>query len=202
MAEIKIEKKQPVWPWILGLLVVAALIYLLFFNDSTAVIDNINTTNDTIVDRNELQDNTDLDENFSDVAAFVTFIKNDDGKMTLDHDYSHSTLTKLIDATEEVALLNDFDAKVDFDKARQLADEITTNPEVGNHADFIKEATSRISTVLQNLQAANFPDLKAEADQAKMTSDAINVQELALNQKESIKGFYDAAADLLEKMNN
>jgi hypothetical protein len=25
---------------------------------------------------------------------------------------------------------------------------------------------------------------------------------LALNQKESIKGFYDAAADLLEKMNN
>jgi hypothetical protein len=202
MAEIKIEKKQPVWPWILGLLVVAALIYLLFFNDSTAVIDNNNTTNDTIVDRNELQDNTDLDENFSDVAAFVTFIKNDDGKMTLDHDYSHSTLTKLIDATEEVALLNDFDAKVDFDKARQLADEITTNPEVGNHADFIKEATSRISTVLQNLQAANFPDLKAEADQAKMTSDAINVQELALNQKESIKGFYDAAADLLEKMNN
>jgi hypothetical protein len=202
MAEIKIEKKQPVWPWIFGLLVVAALIYLLFFNDSTAVIDNNNTTNDTIVDRNELQDNTDLDENFSDVAAFVTFIKNDDGKMTLDHDYSHSTLTKLIDATEEVALLNDFDAKVDFDKARQLADEITTNPEVGNHADFIKEATSRISTVLQNLQAANFPDLKAEADQAKMTSDAINVQELALNQKESIKGFYDAAADLLEKMIN
>lgn len=52
------------------------------------------------------------------------------------------------------------------------------------------------------MQAANFPDLKAEADQAKMTSDAINVQELALNQKESIKGFYDAAADLLEKMNN
>lgn len=202
MAEIKIEKKQPVWPWILGLLVVAALIYLLFFNDSTAVIDNNNTTNDTIVDRNELQDNTDLDENFSDVAAFVTFIKNDDGKMTIDHDYSHSALTKLIDATEEVALLNDFDAKVDFDKARQLADEITTNPEVGNHADFIKEATSRISTVLQNLQSANFPDLKAEADQAKMTSDAINVQELALNQKESIKGFYDAAADLLEKMNN
>jgi hypothetical protein len=174
----------------------------LFFNDSTAVIDNNNTTNDTIVDRNELQDNTDLDENFSDVAAFVTFIKNDDGKMTIDHDYSHSALTKLIDATEEVALLNDFDAKVDFDKARQLADEITTNPEVGNHADFIKEATSRISTVLQNLQSANFPDLKAEADQAKMTSDAINVQELALNQKESIKGFYDAAADLLEKMNN
>lgn len=201
MAEIKIEKKQPVWPWIFGLLVVAAVVYFLFFNDATAVIDNDNTANDTIVDRTEPQDNTDNDENSSDVAAFVTFMQSDDGKMTLDHEYSHNALTQLIDATEEVAMKSDFDAKADFDKARQLADEITTNPEAGNHADFIKQATSTISAVLQNLQAAKFPDLKAEADKAKMASDAIDVKELTLNQKEKIKGFFADAADLLEKMN-
>lgn len=33
MAEIKIEKKKPVWPWIALLLVIAGLIYYIYFVD-------------------------------------------------------------------------------------------------------------------------------------------------------------------------
>ena len=33
MAEIKIEKKKPVWPWILLLIVIALLLYYFFFRD-------------------------------------------------------------------------------------------------------------------------------------------------------------------------
>lgn len=33
MAEIKIEKKKPVWPWILLILGLIALVYFLFFRD-------------------------------------------------------------------------------------------------------------------------------------------------------------------------
>lgn len=33
MAEIKIEKKKPVWPWIIAVLVIAAIIYYVFCVD-------------------------------------------------------------------------------------------------------------------------------------------------------------------------
>ncbi|MCC9064810.1 hypothetical protein [Flavobacterium piscisymbiosum] len=33
MAEIKIEKKKPIWPWIALLLIIGALIYYIFVQD-------------------------------------------------------------------------------------------------------------------------------------------------------------------------
>lgn len=46
MAEIKIERKKPVWPWIAVLLVIGALIYYIYFvdhethNESSTEIEN------------------------------------------------------------------------------------------------------------------------------------------------------------------
>jgi uncharacterized membrane protein YdfJ with MMPL/SSD domain len=199
MAEIKIEKKQPIWPWILGILVLAGLVYFFFLKDKDLVTNQTTITTDTIVDRNQMLDET--NENLTGVAAFVAFVKKDDGNMTLDHEYSNEALNKLIDATEEVSSKVGFDSKADLEEAREHAGKITNNPEATDHADHIKMTTDKISTVLQNLQSAKFPNLKAEADKAKMSSQAINVKELTLNQKEKVKGFFADAADLLDKMN-
>ncbi|PBJ10101.1 hypothetical protein [Flavobacterium sp. ACN6] len=40
MAEIKIEKKKPVWPWIVVVLLIAALIYYIFLKDHETTTDN------------------------------------------------------------------------------------------------------------------------------------------------------------------
>lgn len=42
MAEIKIEKKKSIWPWIIGIIILALLIYFLAFNKR-----NDNTTKST-----------------------------------------------------------------------------------------------------------------------------------------------------------
>jgi len=34
MAEIKIEKKKPIWPWIVAVLIIAALLYFVFLKDN------------------------------------------------------------------------------------------------------------------------------------------------------------------------
>ena len=53
MAEIKIEKKKPVWPWIVALLLIAAIVYFVFLKDnegqsnSSVQIENTTST-DTI----------------------------------------------------------------------------------------------------------------------------------------------------------
>ena len=50
MAEIKIEKKRPVWPWIVAALLIAGLVYYVFLRDehvqseSTTEIENISGT--------------------------------------------------------------------------------------------------------------------------------------------------------------
>lgn len=36
MAEIKIEKKKPIWPWIVALLIIGALIYYIYAKDQEA----------------------------------------------------------------------------------------------------------------------------------------------------------------------
>lgn len=36
MAEIKIEKKKPIWPWIVAALIIGALLYFVFVKDHDA----------------------------------------------------------------------------------------------------------------------------------------------------------------------
>jgi len=36
MAEIKIEKKKPIWPWIVALLLIAAVVYYVFLRNDEA----------------------------------------------------------------------------------------------------------------------------------------------------------------------
>ncbi|STO18963.1 hypothetical protein [Flavobacterium hibernum] len=48
MAEIKIEKKKPVWPWIALLLVIGGLIYYIYFVDhETHTESNVEIENTT-----------------------------------------------------------------------------------------------------------------------------------------------------------
>lgn len=46
MAEIKIEKKKSVWPWIIGIIILALLIYFLAFNDRNEVKEIEDATED------------------------------------------------------------------------------------------------------------------------------------------------------------
>ncbi|WP_281232801.1 hypothetical protein [Flavobacterium gelatinilyticum] len=40
MAEIKIEKKKPIWPWIVAVLLIGALVYYVFLKDDEVQPDN------------------------------------------------------------------------------------------------------------------------------------------------------------------
>jgi hypothetical protein len=40
MAEIKIEKKKPIWPWIIAVVLVVALVYFFFLNDNGVQVQN------------------------------------------------------------------------------------------------------------------------------------------------------------------
>ena len=191
MTEIKIEKKKPVWPWILLVLGLLAAAWFFFFrNDKQETMET--------ADNNAL---IDVHENNSTVAAYVTFINSDTNTMSLDHAYTSEALTKLTDAADAMATEAGYDVKVDIAKAKQYADEITKDPMSTTHADKIRSAADVLSTSLQNMQQAKYPSLSAEAADVKSAATAIIPETLTLEQRDAVKSFFRMAADLLGKMN-
>jgi hypothetical protein len=195
MTEIKIEKKKPVWPWILltlGLLVAA---WFLFIRNDNA--EPVATADETAVETALV----DVHENNKIVAVYVAFIDADTATMGLDHVFTSEAFTKLTNAVDAMATEAGYDVKVDIAKAKQLADEITNDPMATAHADKIRSGADVLSTCLQNIQQANYPGLRAEAADVKNAASAINPETLTLDQRVAVKSFFRKAADLLNKMN-
>jgi hypothetical protein len=192
MAEIKVEKKQATWPWIIfGIIIIVALIYFIFkIMEKEGVHDNPQAINLTSVN-----------ENNSAVAAFISFVNTDTVNMGLDHAYTHEALTRLTEAIEVVAKKRDMAVPAGLDMVEQYAAEITKNPYETSHADNIRKAADILSIAIQNMQQVNYPSLGKEAAALKDAAATINPDVLTLNQKEAVKSFFKKAADLLQKMN-
>ena len=65
MAEIGIEKKKPVWPWIILVLVILAILYFIFFaNDDNDQTDDVNTE--------QVEDTTAWNDGATDIITWTT----------------------------------------------------------------------------------------------------------------------------------
>lgn len=191
MTEIKIEKKTPVWPWILLVLGLLFAVWFFFFrNDKVEPLETEDTT--ALIDTHE---------NNSVVATYATFIDSDTNTMSLDHAFTSEALTKLTEAVDAMATEVDYDVKVDISKAKEYAQEITNDPLSTTHADKIRSAADVLGTSLQNMQLAKYPGLSNEATDVKNAAAAINPETLTLDQRDAVKSFFKKAADLLTKMN-
>jgi hypothetical protein len=196
MAEIKIEKKKPIWPWvILGLIVLALIIYF------TGFYDTDDYEREQITDTTISADQTQQPINNNTVSEYVTFIQADTSSMGLDHEYTNEALLKLINATEAIADDVDYDVEKDIQTVRDYAQKITQDPFETTHANSIRAAADILATVLQNIQQAEFPNLANQASEVKDAAGSITPEDLTLDQKQDVKSFFNQAASLLEQMN-
>ena len=208
MAEIKIQKKQPIWPWILLILGVLALVYYLYQKNNDAIDDVMDDDVEMIRDSTDVT--TDMGNKnallLSDIAnskisEYKSFIANDQ-KMGVDHEFSSTAIHKLIDATEAVASSFDMDIKSDLESARNTASEITNDPQKVDHAEKIKSAGNAIVQSLKKIQTQKFPDLENNLDALKNSVAAITPTTKTLDQKDVIKDFFNQAAEVLTNMKN
>jgi hypothetical protein len=202
MSEIKIEKKKPVWPWfllVLVLLFAAFAAWLLFIrNDNT---EPLATAVETAVETADETALIDVHENNNIVTDYITFIDADTATMGIDHVFTNEVFTKLTNAIEAMAKEAGYDVKADIAMAKQLAEEITNDPMVTTHADKIRSGADVLSTCLQSIQQAKYPSLSAEVSEVKNAATAINPETLTLDERNAVKSFFRKAADLLIKMN-
>jgi hypothetical protein len=202
MAEIKIEQKKQVWPWLLaGLIIAALVIYFLMFRDN----DKVNTI-EVVTEEDYISGTNDTNllgvkENNSTVAAFVRFVENDTNRINLNLEYTNEALLKLTAATNAMAGEIGYDVRADLDKVKESAIQIAIEPFETSLAKNMRNATDNSTTALQNMQLAKYPWLSDEVDELKNASTAINPLALTHVQKESVMNFFAKAADILDKMN-
>lgn len=200
MAEIKIEQKKQVWPWILaGLVVVALAIYFMMDKDNvdtTAVATEENYVPDT--NENNLLD---VKENNSTVAAFVSFVENGTDKDSLDYAYTNEAFLKLASATNAMAEEIGIDVRADLDRVSESTLAMANEPFESSKAKNIRNATDISTESLRNIQMAKYPNLADEVEELKGASTAIDPSATTLKQKDAVKNYFEKAADLLEKMN-
>lgn len=202
MAEIKIEQKKQIWPWLLvGLIIVAVIIYFMMNRDSENVSETEVVTeegyNAGTNDTNLLS----VKENNSTVAAFVGFVENDTNRVSLDQSYINEAFIKLTAATSAMAEEIDYDIQADLEKVNESTVLIENENFDSSSSKNIRNATDNSATALQNMQQAKYPWLAEEVEELKSASAEISAETKTLEQEDAVKNYFVKAADLLQKMN-
>lgn len=195
MAEIKIEKKKAVWPWILlSIIVIALLIYFLGFRNNddndNEVVQNITYT-DTSATSEEAE---------GPVQHYVQFI-NEGRTMGLDHTYTNGALQRLTEAIRTKANEIGYDVTADLSKVEEHANNITKDPFETTHAKSIRGAAVILSNVMQNMQQSKFPGLQDQMENVNKAATSIDPNRLTLDQRDAVKRFFEQSSELLQNMN-
>lgn len=236
MAEIRIEKKKPIWPWIVGLLGLLLLGWLavdlidddgepeLLVEDeqnfpdlSTTPMEDeyyigpngepesyeaisrepepIEALDERTVNRKQYDGRMDA------LERLVTDMK---GDMGLEHEFSHSVLTRLANLTlmtaREHGMAADINAKQQADMIKQQADKIMKDWDSGEHADAIRKAAMSVTDMMQSIQTQKYPNAGDKVEAARQAAMAIDPATLTLDQKDKVKTFYERAYEALMAM--
>lgn len=201
MAEIKIEhKKAPIWPWLLGLLLlmlVGAGIYFFVIKDKKEQIEVV---------ANEIPNEIIPVETSNAIPAAVTdFIKfsdeenpYQDGEMEIHHQYTSDAIRKMSAALVAIADKKGMSEQMNMqDLSKKLnadADQIQKNWKETNHADYIKQAFLQVSGAVNQLSdGSTNENLKKEAND-------IDVNKLTLDQKAAVKDFIHKTASVMKQL--
>lgn len=196
MAEIKIEKKAPVWPWIVAALVIIALLVYFF-----VLRDDNNSDQPGQEEQTTEQPATEVNrgDNGGAVAAYVQFV--DAGRnMGLDHEYTNGALSRLTEAVRAKAGQLNVDVSADLQQVEQNAKQIEQDPFETSHADKIRSAADILARAMGNMQQQHYPDLNKEAEAVKQAASGIDPGTLTLDQRDAVKNFFDRSASLLQGM--
>lgn len=207
MAEIKIEKKTPIIPWLLGLLLlllVGAGIYLGFqFQDNAQeelAANEVEVTENEMLPDEVVVVETEMIP--TEVNTFIAFANENQEyeatKMDVHHEYTANALRHMGDALEAIAtkrgMADQMNVQDLHKKLDTAADEIQENWKETDHADHIRNAFLQVSGALNQLaDGSTNESLKKEAKD-------IDPNILTLEQKDDVKDFIDKTASVMKQL--
>ena len=215
MAEIRIEKKKPVWPWILVILIILAAVYFFWYyndgsfdsKDNLLQQDTISHIDESYRNDTELRDTQSLyTGNYGTVrkehalADYLNFVDNLDNK-SADKSYYRTAFFKLITATKRQAEIENVDVNNSISSAMENAEKLTNAPTATDKAENAKKAANDVSKALKTIQEKHFDNLSDNVNEVEKAVSGIDGAQNLEKQSNKIDTFFDKTAKLLQKMN-
>lgn len=199
MAEIKIEKRKPILPWIIGLILLALLVFLLVRDNGDA--EDAGAATDTTQNSGlSPTEPTATSSNDNAVSEYINYI-NSGETIDKDHRFINGALERLTRAVEAKAAQTGYTVETDLSRIREFANNITEDAGATTHAGKISQSATGLADVMTNLQRAKFSNLNNEAQEVQQASASIKPEVLTLEQKEPIRQFFEKSGQLLQQMN-
>lgn len=218
MAEILVEpnnnnkRRSPIWPWILGAVLILGLIWFAVDRDDDPEPVATNTTAPIPQDRDL---NEDLDNNVYDrtsaegaaagpIAAFITFAEEENmPENDLDHAYTSNGIEKMSAAL--VALADKeggADANINQRKEtfQQNASQLQRNPQSLQHANTVKSTFMEASELLAAIKEKSYPDSDADVDEVRDAANKLDENKSLTEQQDEVDNFFDEIGEAMEEL--
>ncbi|PIY09116.1 MAG: hypothetical protein COZ18_08705 [Flexibacter sp. CG_4_10_14_3_um_filter_32_15] len=205
MAEIKIEqKKAPIWPWLLGLLLLMLVGVGVYF---AVKGDSPETTEEVVA--NEIPENEILPEETAEtnnlpaaVNDFILFANEEkqyaDGEMEIHHQYTSDAIRKmgsaLVVLADKKGMADQMNVQDLSTKLNAAADNIQENWKETDHADYIRNAFLQVSGALNQLADGS------TNESLKQAAKDIDPNKLTLDQKADVKKFIAETASVMKQL--
>ncbi|MDT0691101.1 hypothetical protein RM549_15005 [Salegentibacter sp. F188] len=202
MAEIRVEKKKPVWPWILlAILVILALLYFFVWADGNETDDEMQD-DDQIeqLEQYETQETTDNAYPENATADYLSYIENegDEDSLGVNPQYTREAFQKLGLAVSSQTSGMGSEPESDLEN---LADSTrVSNAPLSN--DSIKSAGEIIVRNLEEIQRNRYPELSDEIEDLRETLNAIEstTTQASSENSEAVTRFFRRAAEVLREI--
>lgn len=206
MAEIKIEKKTPVWPWILVVLIIIAVVAFFIFNDYDAddVSDDVATekVDSTDTYRNDATDTYDqsaFDKYNAAMSQFDSYI-NDSNRIGTDTIYTKTAFHKLADLVVLKADQNNLPSSEALENLRGYAMQASETVNDMSISESLNAIGNDIASVVESIQDKNFPNLDSDVSKLKDISDKLDNNIALAKQQQNIQDFMMKSKSILNSM--
>jgi hypothetical protein len=234
MAEIRVDNKEgnksPIWPWILGALVLIGLIWgvsELLSRDDDRPLTRTETATDRGVAYEAEPDRVNAAsagyEAQGPIGEYLLFVDRNDesadlartnvserpaddadrsAEMGLEHEYTREGIRKLSAALNALATASPANAGLDQQRLafQQRADQLGEDPQSQQHAAMIRETFTEAADLMASIKERSYPNSDANVEEVRNAAEGIDINTQTLNQKEKVREFFRRAGEAIQEM--
>lgn len=194
MTEIKIEKRSSPWPWILGVLALALVVWVAF---AAMRDDDADTQYAAVTDDGRPEGTAGTSGAVpAAVDEYSAFAETEDMTPGRDHAYTAEGIRKLSAALGAVIERNgnDAESRSRFDRFRQSADRLEREPQSGQHAGIVRDVFTSAVDVMESSRVD-----AGDVSQLRQTASSIAADQPLLDQADAIERFFSQSAEALTR---
>lgn len=198
MAEIEVKKKKPVWPWIIGALVILVIIAFFVWDDDEEQEAEENIQQ---IEQYETDVNTANDYPENDVAEYLALVDEAyDEKLGEDDKFTSEALGKLVQAVEEKSHEMGVNPSDNLEKMTEDSTALDQEGELTIAATKIENTAREVVRNFEMLQEKASSDLSEEIADLKEDLNAITSAGEEDKKSEAVTAFFQQAAEVFRNM--